>query len=247
MLGMIEKTSKIVLWTLAILSIASTRALSQDSTKSALSQGIAYFYNANFEMAIQQIRSALESDSLSSPEQFTANIYLAFSLIRQQAGDEEAETCFERAIAAQPDVDLDARIIPPDLYDRFQTVRRHFLGRLYIDSQPQYSRAVVIDTTGQRFKEQVTPAIFENLFAGTYYVMVQREKYDDYVDLVNVTPGKTDTLFVILKEKKKPFFNNWWAWGSGIAVAAILFIVDWGGEDQPQKTSQELPFPPERP
>ena len=241
------KTAKIALWILAIFGIANARVLSQDSTESALSQGIAYFYNANFEMAIQQIRSALESDSLAGSEQFTANIYLAFSLIRQQADDEEAETCFERAIAAQPDAGLDARIIPPDLYDRFQTVRRRSLGGIYIDSDPLYSRAVVIDTTGQRFKEQVTPAIFDNLFAGSYYVMVEREKYDDYIDLVNITAGEIDTLFVALKEKKKPFFNNWWAWGSGFAVAAILFMVDWGGEDQPAKTSQELPVPPERP
>jgi len=232
---------------LIFLSILSSLAFSQGNALRQVERGMTFFYEANFEEAIAHLDRAIRSDSLSKEELFDANVYLGFALLRKGEDLAHARPYFIRAIKLKPGVTLDALRTPPDLYQIFEQTRQAILGNLYVISDPMQSFVSVIDTTGQVFLQKETPALFENLTSDLYYVVVNKNGFNEYSTVFELKPNMTDTIAVFLLEKQKSFLNRWWTWGGGVAVATALLLIDFGGNQESPKEKEELPVPPKRP
>jgi len=230
-----------------LLLLVSSVSLAQKSPHQSLINGIDAFYEARFEDAVKILEQAIETDSLSQNELFSAHIYIAFSLIRQNIGQDMAQRHLEEAVRVLPTAILDDKLIPPDLYQRFQAVRQSLLGSLTVETIPPGASAILVDQTHGRVIGKSTPAFFNGLVSGDYSLVLSKDGYKEQNLTVTVTPGKTDSLSILL-EQKKSFFTRWWAWGAGLAIAAAVVVSDVvsGGEPAKEK-SQELPEPPKRP
>lgn len=242
------KNSQLKFILILALFFSASFLMAQESAHKLLLDGIEAFYSARFEESIRILEQAIESDSLNNDELFSAHIYIAFSFLRQGVGQEIARHHFEQAIKVNPNAVLDQKIIPPDLYEQFEQVRQRLFGNLVVETEPPGASVILIDPVDGRVVNRTTPALFDRLFLQREYKLIVTK--DGYVGVnrnVSVTASTTDSMRVIL-EKKKTFFNRWWAWGSGLAIATAIVIFDMAGkEGTPESKSKELPEPPKRP
>jgi len=211
----------------------------------AVIEGVNYFYSAKFSQAIETLRKAISTASLSGDDEFAAYLYIAFSQMRRNAPQDSIDENLFAAIKINPNLEIDGTKTPPDLFDRFVAVRKNSLGGLFVVSEPGAASAILLKQDGNKVTTRYTPALFTNLFAGPYELVIAKDGYKPQTALANVSASRTDTLIVILNEKKSSIFKKWWTWGSGLAVATAIAIFQKTGEKGGKEG--DLPEPPARP
>jgi hypothetical protein len=227
------------------ISTLSAQAISNKSVQN----GVESFYMADFEAAKSLLQDAVIDAPLSNLDLFYAHLYIAFCNIRLQRDLEAVQLHFTRAIKIRPHMELDPMKIPPDLYDRFITVRNEIITSIVVITQPETASVVVIEPESEAISSKTSPAIFHNLLEGSYQVMVSSEGYHTWARFIQVTPGVIDTLSIVLVQKRKSFFTKMWPYGAGaVAAGAIVYtiaLLNKGETETPFKP--DLPGPPNRP
>lgn len=237
---------KILLALILIVALFQTSSLlAQKVSDPVVIEGVNYFYSAKFPEAIATLRSAIRGASLSKDDEFAAYLYIAFSQMRQNAPRDSVDKNLFAAIKINPNIEIDGTKIPPDLFDRFVAVRKSSLGGLFVVSEPGAASAILLKQDGNKVTTRYTPALFTNLFAGPYELVVAKDGYKPQTALANVSASQTDTLIVILNVKRGSIFKKWWTWGSGLAVATAIAIFQKSGKKGEKEGN--LPEPPARP
>ena len=177
----------------------------QNISDEAVKKGIESFYMADFEEAMNTLQNAIINDVLSDEEQFYAHIFVGFCHIRQGSDPATVNVYFKRAITISPHTELDPMKIPPDLYDAFTGVKNALLGAVVVMSDPLDATVLVIEPSSNAIERKITPAAFHNLLEGSYQVLVSKNGYETFAGSVQVLPGASDTLNVILLQKKNFF------------------------------------------
>ncbi|NIA31198.1 MAG: hypothetical protein GWP06_14975 [Actinobacteria bacterium] len=240
---MIKKFIFVVLFVFMLFDSGNT--LAQKVSDPAVIEGVDYFYKAKFPQAIESLRKAISTGKLPGDDVFAAYLYMAFSQMRQNAPQDSVDINLVAAIKANPNIEIDGTKIPPDLFERFVAVRKSTLGGLLIVTEPGAASAILMKQDGNEVMTRYTPALFTNLFAGPYELVIAKDGYKPQTALANVSASRTDTLIVILNEKKNTIFKKWWTWGSGLAVATAIAIFQKTGKKKEKEG--DLPEPPARP
>lgn len=208
-------------------------------------EGVNYFYSAKFPEAIATLRKAIATGSLAGDDEFAAYLYMAFSQIRWNAPQDSVDKNLYAAIRVNPNIEIDGTKFPPDLFNRFVAARKNSLGGLFVVSEPGAASVILLKQDGNKVMTRYTPALFTNLFAGPYELVIAKDGYKPQTALANVTASLTDTLIVLLNVKKSSIFKKWWTWGSGLAVATAIAIFQKTGKKGEKEG--DLPEPPARP
>jgi hypothetical protein len=187
-----------------------------------VSQGIAEFYEANFEEATATLMDAISEKDLNRTDLFNAYLYLAFSLVRNNAPEEAIEMAFKGSIRINPAYELDVFKIPPDLISRFNSIRSQMVGGLYVVSNPREASVLGVQREENLTIMGKTPIIFEKQLIGEYNLLISKDLYEDKYMNVEIKPATIDTLYITLTQLPKPVHKRWWMWAGGIIVLTIL-------------------------
>ena len=209
-------------------------------------RGVDQFYSARFDEAIRTLDSAISSGSLPKDDLFAAHLYMAFSYLRQNAEPSVVDLHFVEAIRSNPNLAVDSTRIPPDLYERYMQTRKRILGNLLVVTVPGAASAILFGQQGEKVMNQYTPALFSNLLAGEYELLIAKEGYKPRTASPVVRAGVTDTLMITLVEKKKSFLKSYWPWGGSLLIATSIAISRLTGKEA-KKEDSTLPAPPGRP
>lgn len=210
-----------------------------------LKQGIEYFYVARFDEAILTLRQAIKAGGLNKTELFDAYVHIGFSLIRSNGQGMLIDQAFAQAIKIDPARNLNSLKVPPDLIQRFDEVRGKIVGGLVVIVRPSEASVLMLQPDYNVELAGIAPAIFNDLLIGEYNLLISKSNYQTALKTTMLKPGKVDTMYVILNEKPKPFYRQWWAWGSGLAIAsaAVTYFALAGKEAEPPASPKELPPP----
>jgi len=227
---------------------SAPHGMAQTISHPAVVRGIEQFYAALFEQAVNTLETAIEQERLSADDLFGAHIYIAFSLIRQNAYPRTVRVHLIEAVTANPEIELDPVVIPPDLLSHFNAVRDSLIGGFMIYSDPLQATVLLVDPESGAVENRTTPALFENMWRGEYQAILSASGYRSHTVNVAVKAGETDTLLVILQKQETPVYKRWWAWGGGLALGAAIILSQTlgGGDDEPEPAAN-LPAPPDRP
>jgi hypothetical protein len=220
---------------------------SQEESGRMVRKGQEAFYQAEFEQAHAIMRQVLRDSAAAAHDRFDAHLFSAFSLIRQNADQDSIRSHFQQAVLIDPARELDANLIPPDLYDQYVLVRQAAMGGVTILSKPAQAVAICYDPRAGKSISMNTPAAFLNLYAGEYEIVLHALGHRDLQTMIKVLPGRTDSLFFQLSQLPKPWYKKWWAWGGGGACAALAFFALQDSGDKASAKGNELPLPPARP
>ncbi|NOY58222.1 MAG: carboxypeptidase regulatory-like domain-containing protein [Calditrichaeota bacterium] len=240
---MIKKFFFVVVLIFMLFDTGNT--LAQKVSDPAVIEGVDYFYKAKFPQAIESLRKAISTGKLPGDDVFAAYLYMAFSQMRQNAPQDSVDKNLVAAIKANPNIEIDGTKTPPDLFERFVAVRKSTLGGLLIVTEPGAASAILMKQDGNKVMTRYTPAQFTNLFSGRYELVIAKDGYKPQTALANVRAGRTDTLLVQLRMKGKSIFKKWWAWGSGLAAATAIVVLQKTGKKGEKEG--DLPEPPARP
>ena len=235
---------------LAVLFLLQPGVLPAQAISSKVVQsGIEAFYMADFEAAKSLLQDAVIDAPLAEQDLFYAHLYIAFCNIRLQRDLEAVRLHFMRAIKIRPHIELDPMKIPPDLYDQFITVRNEIITSIVVNTEPENASVVVIEPETEAISSKTSPAIFRNLLEGSYQVLISMEGYHTWARTIDVSPGISDTLSIMLLPKQTTFFSKAWPYGAGaVAAGAIIYAV--AKSNKPSNGTPfkpDLPGPPSRP
>lgn len=226
--------------------LVSPRTVSAQTVASdLLKQGIEYFYVARFDEAVLTLRQAIKAGGLNKTELFDAYVHIGFSLIRSNGQGMLIDQAFAQAIKIDATRNLSSAKVPPDLIQRFDEVRNKIVGGLVVIVRPPEASVLLLQPDYNIELVGIAPANFNDLLIGEYNLLISKSKYQTALKTTMLKPGKVDTLYVILNEKPKPFYRQWWAWGSGLAIAsaAVTYFALSGQETEPPEGPKELPPP----
>lgn len=217
----------------------------QTHASDLLKQGIEYFYVARFDEAVLTLRQAIKAGGLNKTEIFDAYVHIGFSLIRSNGQAMLIDQAFAQAIKIDPARNLNSLKVPPDLIQRFDEVRNKIVGGLVVIVRPPEASVMMLQPDYNIELVGISPATFKDLLIGEYNLLISKSRYQTALKTAMLKPGKVDTLYVILNEKPKPFYRQWWAWGSGLAIAsaAVTYFALSGKEAEPPIVARELPPP----
>jgi hypothetical protein len=220
----------------------------QEVTDPNVLKGIDLFYSARFEESVEILQQAvIDNVNLTGDDRFAAFLYLGFCRIRQNADDELITMHLTEAIRIDPDIQLDAEKIPPDLFERFLSIRPKVLGGLIIVTDPPAASILLVEPGSNRIRNEYAPTAFHNLFEGSYELFVAKEDYETEISTVQIKAGVTDTLVFRLAKNKKPIYKRWWAWGGGLVTGYLIYELLDRDEGEKPRPSSDLPAPPQRP
>lgn len=222
----------------------------QDQAVQKLNEGKKYFWEARFEKAITYLKEVTEMENVSDKILFDAYLHLGFVLTRHNASEEEITAAFDNAIRANPKMELDETVIPPDLSERFNEVRDQLVGCLYVTSEHENVNIVAIKE-GNVLYYKSTPTLICELVDENYQLIFTERGFAEQTHQLQLTAGVTDTLSIKLVRNiligKSGGGGKWkWLAGGGIVAgaAAVLYttVIKGGGD-----SSNALPGPPDRP
>ncbi len=222
-------------------------AIAQTSTGDQVRQGMQAFYEAEFEQALVYLQQALRDTTLTPSQRFDAHLYSAFSLIRQSGQQDSIRSQLVSAVTTDPSRELDANLMPPDLYEQYAFVRQSMMGGVRIITEPESAVAIFYDRRIGKSVSLNTPASFYNMISGDYELLIHLEGYRDYRQSVQVRPGKTDSLHVSLNHLSRPWYKTWWAMGGAGVCAALVWLVFQDDGSEATTKEGDLPLPPSRP
>ncbi len=222
----------------------------QDEAVQKLNAGKRYFWEARFEQAIAYLKEVTEMENVSDRVLFDAYLHLGFVLTRHNATEGEISSAFEHAVRANPKMELDDTVIPPDLSERFNEVREQLVGCLYITSDHENVNIVAVKN-GRVLYNKNTPLLICELEDENYQLIFTESGFEEQLYLLQVTAGTTDTLSVKLAQNILigQSGGKWkWLAGGGVlaGAAAVLYttVLNKGGGGD---GSDALPVPPVRP
>ncbi len=193
----------------------------------AVQRGVELFYEARFAEASATLQEAIATGRLSKEARFEAYLYLGFSILRGGGPEEAAKIAFQACVRGDPARTLDASLIPPDLVERFEEVRKGLVGKLFVVSYPREAGLFgVHEESGQQIVGR-TPVFFEHLLAGPYRLRLSKEGFGQEMTVVEVRPGAIDTLFVNLREvgASRKRSARWWIVGGALAASLVAVLV----------------------
>ena len=207
---------------LALLLLISQPPLFAQVQHPMVRSGIDDFYAARFDQATTILMEVIEEKDLNKVDLFHAYLYLAFSLVRNNAPEEAIAMAFEGCVRLDPSYALDTNTIPPDLINRFEKIRAEMVGGLYVVSNPREASVLGAHTETNLTIMGKTPVLFERRLAGEYNLLLSKESYRDYYMNAIITSSHIDTLYLTLEKEVKPVHKRWWPWAGGIVVLAAL-------------------------
>jgi tetratricopeptide (TPR) repeat protein len=221
----------------------------QNKAQHKMLQGVQLFWNAKFNEAIEVLQEAIDLNTLSKDELFSAYLYLGFCFLRSDNQHKVIEQIFRQAVKINPQLKLDSFKIPPDLLNRFKEVRKSMIGSLYITSNPPGAEIVSFSSEKQIEFKGLTPHLFEDLLVGTYDILITKKDYQQEIWRVDIPASNIDTLDIILRLEEKPFYKKWWTWaaGGGVILASIVAMIATKEPTITRPEPSDLPLPPDRP
>lgn len=225
--------------------------LAQEEAIQKLNEGKKYFWEARFDQAIAYLIEVTEMPNVSNRVLFDAYLHLGFVLTRHNATEGEITSAFEEAVRANPRMELDETVIPPDLSERFNEVRNRLVGCLYITSEHANVNIIAIKNGLVSYNKN-TPTLICELVDESYQLIFTERGFEEQLYQLHLTAGATDTLSVRLAQNiliGQSGGGKWkWLAGGGIVAgaAAVLYTTvlnkGEGGDG-----SNALPVPPVRP
>ena len=225
--------------------------LAQEEAIQKLNKGKRYFWEARFDQAIAYLKEVTEMPNVSNRVLFDAYLHLGFVLTRHNATEGEITSAFEQAVRANPRMELDETVIPPDLSERFNEVRNRLVGCLYITSEHPKVNMIAIKN-GRVLYNKNTPTLICELVDESYQLIFTERGFEEQLYQLHLTAGATDTLSVKLAQNiliGQSGGGKWkWLAGGGIVAgaAAVLYTTvlnkGEGGDG-----SNALPVPPVHP
>lgn len=215
-----------------------------------LNQGKTFFWEAKFDQSLQALRQVIRIPDATTEHLLEAYLYIGFALTRQNASNSEVEAAFEQAIMLDPTRELDEEVIPPDLTDRFNSVRDELVGCLYITSEPRGVKLMVVQEDSVLYHVP-SPTVLCELADEDYQLLATKDGFEEHLYPLELIAGETDTLFVTLAQgltSDKKGKKKVWGWvvrGSiAAATATVLYMtfVEGSGDGL-----ADLPGPPDRP
>ncbi len=229
-------------------SLCAAAVFGQDQALQQLIHGKKFFWEAKFEDALQSLKDVTLSTDAKPEYLFEAYLYTGFVLLRQNASSTEVKAVFAKAIAIDPNRELDEMVIPPDLIDPFDEVKEELVGCLYVTSEPEEIDLVGVKGDSILFDE-TTPLTICELISKKYQLLLTEDGYEQQFIPLELHAGKTDTLHVKLnksyadRNSKKGL--KWAIRGGILATAgAVLYTTVISGSDTP---AADLPAPPLHP
>ena len=223
----------------------------QDEAVRKLNEGKKFFWEARFDKAIAYLKEVTEMENVSDRVLFDAYLHLGFVLTRHNATEGEIASAFEQAVRANPRMELDETVIPPDLSERFNEVRERLVGCLYITSKHENVNIIAIKN-GRVLYNKSTPTLICELEDESYQLIFTERGFEQKFYQMQVTAGTTDTLFVklaqsILIGQSGGGKWKWLAGGGVLAGAAAVLYTTVLNKGEGSDGSNALPFPPDRP
>ena len=122
------------------------------------------------------------------------------------------------------------------------------IGSIVVETEPDGASVIIIEPIAGDVKKETTPARFENLFEGSYQVMISKPGFRSYSTHVDIQAGHEESVNVALQIKEKTFFEKYWPYGAGaVAALTIIAVLSSGGDEPPPPVGKDLPYPPVRP
>lgn len=223
----------------------------EDEAVHKLNEGKKFFWEARFDQAIAYLKEVTEMPNVSNRVLFDAYLHLGFVLTRHNAAEGEIASAFEQAVRANPRMELDETVIPPDLSERFNEVRDRLVGCLYVTSDHENVSIVAIKN-GKVLYNKNTPSLICEVEDQTYQLIFTERGYEEQFYQMQVTAGVTDTVSVKLTRNMligQSGGGKWkWLAGGGIvAGAAAVLYTTVLNKGESGGGSNALPVPPVRP
>lgn len=244
-------TKKLKLMIILGCFLITAPGLAQEEAIQKLNEGKKYFWEARFDQAIAYLIEVTEMPNVSNRVLFDAYLHLGFVLTRHHATEGEITSAFEEAVRANPRMELDETVIPPDLSERFNEVRNRLVGCLYITSEHANVNIIAIKNGLVSYNKN-TPTLICELVDESYQLIFTERGFEEQLYQLHLTAGATDTLSVRLAQNiliGQSGGGKWkWLAGGGIVAgaAAVLYTTvlnkGEGGDG-----SNALPVPPVRP
>lgn len=244
-----SKKLKFVILLACFLIIAP--GFTQDKAVEKLNAGKRYFWEARFEQAIAYLTEVTEMDNVSNRILFDAYLHLGFVLTRNNATEGEISSAFEHAVRANPRMELDDTVIPPDLSERFNEVRNQLVGCLYLTSDHENVNIVAVKN-GRVLYNKNTPILICELEDENYQLIFTERGFEEQFYQMQVIAGARDTLSVklaqsILIGQSGGGKWKWLAGGGVLAGAAAVLYTTVLNKGEGGDGSDALPGPPDRP
>ncbi len=227
--------------------------LAQEVAIQKLNEGKRYFWEARFDKAIEYLKEVTEMPNVSNRVLFDAYLHLGFVLTRNNATEQEITPAFERAVRANPRMQLDESVIPPDLSERFNEVRDRLVGCLYITSEHENVNIVAIKD-GTVLYNKKTPTTICEVEDESYQLIFTEIGFEEQFYQLQLTAGITDTLSIKLAQNiligRRGGGGKWkWLAGGGVlaGAAAVLYTTVLSKGEGGGDVSNVLPVPPVRP
>lgn len=223
----------------------------QDEAVQKLNEGKKYFWEARFDKAIAYLKEVTEMENVSNRVLFDAYLHLGFVLTRHNATEGEIASAFEQAVRANPRMELDETVIPPDLSERFNEIRDRLVGCLYVTSEHENVNIVAIKN-GSVLYNKNTPTLICELEDENYQLIFTEIGFEEKFYQIQVTAGTTDTLSVklaqnILVGQSGGGKWKWLAGGGVLAGAAAVLYTTVLNKGEGGDGANALPGPPIRP
>jgi len=242
-----NKATKKIDAAVAVLLICCFSVTAAPIENAKVQQGINEFFSAQFDRAVQTLQDGLSEEELSQSDYFAAHLYTAFAKIRLNYMEENIHMHLREAVKASPEPPIDLSKLPPDLLQRYQTVRRNMTSTLLVESIPSSASAVLVHLDSERIQSKKTPAQFENLLQGQYSLVISQENYKAFTKTIDIRTGVNDSVAVSLEKAQKSLLREYWPYGAGaLVVGAVILSRAFGDEPSEEKTFN-LPAPPNRP
>lgn len=236
-----------VLYIVTLLFIFAIQSLSQNITSDKVLAGIKLFYEARFDESTKILRQLVEEKSITGEDLFAANLYTAFSLIRQEASPDLVQEYFSNAIYVNPQIPVDNSRIPPDLYEEYLNARLATLGTLVVRSEPSAASILMYHQSSDQILRRNTPLDLRDLMIGSYELVIAKEGYLPQTAKIELKPNQSDTLFILLEEKESSLVKKYWPWAGGFVVATSVLLSRLFDRDEEATKETTLPAPPARP
>ncbi|MDZ7722363.1 MAG: hypothetical protein U5R06_05940 [candidate division KSB1 bacterium] len=229
-----------------IMMIAAAGMISGQEADIEIDRGIQAFYQAEFEQSIQILQNVLNRDTLEKSDLFRIHLYIAFSKYRLGYLVENITMHLRLAAQARPDTVLDSAKFPPDLTDRYDSVRGETVGSLLVTSHPDSASIVLLDLETHEIEEHVTPYRLYGIERKRYSIVVSKQGWKAFTGAATLQPSKSEILNVTLKASKPAVLKKYWPYGAGILVAGVLVLAQFVDTDSDNE-KKSLPLPPDRP
>lgn len=213
---------------------------------STIEYGIQKFYQAEFEQSIDTLQSILVRKPLNQDQLFKTHLFIAFSKYRLDYIHDNIDMHLRQAVEAKPDTTLDRHKFPPDLYQRYVSIRNKTLGSCFITSNPDNASLIVVDLGTKRMREYTIPVLIYGKHSTKYSLLISKDNRKAHTETITIRSGKSDTLNISLEKDDSSLLQRFWPYGAGVLLTGIFIIVQLNDSDS-NNDKKSIPLPPDRP